>query len=215
MPIENFNEVVEYINTNGENEEVKGFINGFRKDPTLDDFKSKVESDESFKGYINSLKDSHFTKSLETWKTNNLQKLVDAEILKKNPKLDPKDLLIENLQKDVENIKKEKARAVMEAKYKDVLAEKKIPGKMVDFLLADDETVTEANISLFEESMKAYIEEAIKAKFDGNVHIPSDKVDLTGGLITQADWDKNKNNLDWFEKNKAKIYESKRQGLIK
>lgn len=210
----NLQQVQEFITTNGENQEVQSYLNGFRKEPSLDDFKSKAESDENFKSYINSLKDSHFSRSLETWKANNLNKLVEAEMLKKNPKLTPEQLEIQDLKQKFADMEKAKARAEQMAKYKDVLSEKKIPSKMVDFLLNDDETVTEANISLFEESMKSYIDEAIKAKFDGNVHIPSDKFDLSGGLITQAEWDKNKNDLNWYEKNKKQIFESKRQGLI-
>lgn len=217
MAIENFNEVKEYFEQNKDNEEVKGFIGNFKEVPTLDMFKEKIEKDEDFKGYINSLKDSHFSKSLETWKSNNLQKLVDAEMLKKNPSLTPEQLELQNMKKEIENMKKEKARVEMSAKYKDVLNEKKIPSNLTDFLLNnEDEEVINSNITLFEESMKSYIDNMVNERLQqGSYTPPSAENKGNIGLITQEMWDKKKDDLAWYSKNKAKIFESMKKGLIK
>jgi hypothetical protein len=58
-------------------EPVKALVNSGL---TLDAFKTKLESDADFKSFMDSEKDKHSAKFLETWKTNNLQKEIDAEI---------------------------------------------------------------------------------------------------------------------------------------
>ena len=210
MSIENFSEVVDYITTNGENEEVSNYVKGF-KTVDLDGAKNYLETSEDGKSYF----DTKVGKALENYRLNTVPKLVDAEILKRNPSLTPQEIEMQNLKQEIENIKKEKFKAEMSSKYKDVLAEKKIPSNMVDFLLNDDEETTNANITIFEDSMKSYIEEAIKAKFGNNVHIPSDATTITKELISQEEWNVKKNDLDWFSKNKKQIYESMKQGVIK
>ncbi|GCD10460.1 DUF4355 domain-containing protein [Clostridium tagluense] len=214
MSIENLQEIQEYFTTNGENEEVKNYIGGFNK-IDMNGVKSFLETNEEGKGYLNSYSDSKVTKGIETFKTNNLQKLIEAEMLKKNPSLTPQELKIQELEKKFTDMEKSKTKTEQMSKYKDVLQQKKIPSNMVDFLIDDDETVTEANITLFEDSMKSYIEEAIKTKFGSNVHIPSDATATTTSTISQEEWNAKKNDLDWYAKNKKQIYESMKQGLIK
>ncbi|MBU3142214.1 DUF4355 domain-containing protein [Clostridium sp. CF012] len=214
MAIENFNEVIEYMNTNKENDEVKSYVGGLNK-MDLTGVKSFLETNDEGKGYLSSYSDSKVTKGIETFKTNNLQKLIDAEMLKKNPSLTPDQLEMQNLKQKFADMEKSKTKAEQMSKYKDVLQQKKIPSNMVDFLINDDETVTNANISLFEDSMKSYIEEAIKAKFGNNVHIPANASNTPPTLISQGEWDKNKNDMDWYEKNRERIRESAKQRLIK
>jgi len=169
MAIENFSEVVDYITTNSENEEVSNYIKGF-KTVDLDGAKNFLESNEEGKSYF----DTRVGKGIETFKTNNLQKLIDAEMLKKNPALTPEQLQIQELKQKFADMEKSKTKVEQMSKYKDILQQKKIPSNMVDFLLNDDEETTNANIAIFEDSMKSYIEEAIKAKFGSNQHTPSD-----------------------------------------
>ena len=47
---------------------------------TLNAFKDKL-TDPEFKSFLDSTKDTHFNTALETWKANNLQKIIDAEML--------------------------------------------------------------------------------------------------------------------------------------
>jgi len=214
MAIENFSEVVDYITANSENEDVKNYISGVNK-MDINGVKSFLETNEEGKGYLNSYSDSKVTKGIETFKTNNLQKLIDAELLKKNPSLTPQELKIQELEQKFADMEKSKTKVEQMSKYKDVLQQKKIPSNMVDFLINDDETVTNANITLFEDSMKSYIEEAIKAKFGNNVKIPANATTIPPTLITQEEWNTKQNDLDWYSKNKTQIFESMKQGLIK
>lgn len=164
--------LIENIEDEGSIDEVLTQSDFAKSLTSLDSFKKLVSENSDFKSYLDSEKDKHYSKALETWKTNNLGKLVEAELLKHNPKLTPEQLKIQELEKKFADMEKAKARAEMVAKFKDVLTEKKIPSKMVDFLLADDEDVTNANITLFEESMKSFIDEGVKVRLGGSSYTP-------------------------------------------
>lgn len=73
----------------------------------LDIFKQKMNTDKDFKSYIDSLKDQHLSKGLETWKSNNLESLVNEKIKELYPEEDPKDNELKKLKQEMENMKKE------------------------------------------------------------------------------------------------------------
>lgn len=142
---------------------------------TLDHFKSRLENKE-FKSFMDSEKDKHAEKvkttALDNFKKNDMQKLIDAEILKRNPKKTPEQLKIEELENKFREMEKAKAKAEMVAKYKDTLAEKKIPSNLIDFLLGDNEETTDANITLFENSMKTYVDNQVKERISEGSYTP-------------------------------------------
>lgn len=80
------------------------FNNSFKVEPTLEVFKNKLNNAD-FKSYFNSEKDKHLQKGIETFKTNNLQKLVDEEYKKKYPLKDPKEIEIENMKSEIKKMK--------------------------------------------------------------------------------------------------------------
>ena len=129
-----------------------------------------------FKSWLDSEKDKHSSKAINTaldnFKKNDMQKLIDAELLKRNPSKTPEQLKIEELANKIAEMEKAKAKAEMTAKFKDTLVEKNIPSKMIDFLLADSEDVTNANISLFEESMKSYIDKQVENRISDTSYTP-------------------------------------------
>lgn len=172
--------LIENIEEEGSIDEVLTQSDFAKSLTSLDSFKKLVSENSDFKSYLDSEKDKHYSKALETWKTNNLGKLVEAELLKHNPKLSPEQLKIQELEKKFADMEKAKARAEMNAKFKDVLGEKKIPSKMIEFLLADDEDVTNANITLFEESMKSYIDEGVKVRLGESNYTPPQGGQPTG-----------------------------------
>lgn len=77
---------------------------------TLDAFKSKLESDPNFKSFMDSEKDKHLQKGIDTFKTNNLQKLVDEEYYKKHPDDKPKDPLVVQALEEAKKAKEEAAQ---------------------------------------------------------------------------------------------------------
>ena len=147
------------INDDGNIDEILKETDLYKSSLTLDSFKELVAGNEEFKRYIESSNDKHFDKALKTWKANNLEKIVEAEVLKRTGKNEtPEQKAIRELQDQLASMGKEKEKAERIAKYKDVLAKKKIPSQLTDFVLGNDDETTEANITLFENSMKEYVE---------------------------------------------------------
>lgn len=167
-----------------------GKVNKMKKSELLKLIES-IEGDidlvevKEFKSWLDSEKDKHSSKStntaLDNFKKNDMQKLIDAEILKRNPSKTPEQIKIEELESKFREMEKAKSRAEMTAKFKDTLTEKNIPSKMIDFLLADDEDVTNANISLFEENMKSYIDKQVENRITDTSYTPP-----TGGTANKT-----------------------------
>ena len=99
------------------------------------------------KGYIKSEKDRAVTKGIETFKNNNLQKLVEEELKKKETEnLSPEMIQIRELQQQLESIQKEKAMIETKNKYSKILNEKNLPTDLVDFIQSDEHVDKFVNI---------------------------------------------------------------------
>ena len=140
---------------------------------SLDSFKDLVATDKEFKSFLDSEKDKHADKVLKTFKANNLEKLIEAEVLKRTGKTEtPEQKAIRELQEQLANMGKEKEKAERIAKYKDVLVKKKIPSQLSDFILGEDDDVTDANINIFEDAMKWYVESKVKERHKDSKYTP-------------------------------------------
>ena len=140
---------------------------------SLDSFKDLVATDKEFKSFLDSEKDKHADKVLKTFKANNLEKLIEAEVLKRTGKNEtPEQKAIRELQEQLANMGKEKEKAERIAKYKDVLVKKKIPSQLSDFILGEDDDVTDANINIFEDAMKTYVENKVKERLKDSKYTP-------------------------------------------
>lgn len=139
---------------------------------TLNAFKEKMNEPE-FKSYLDSVKDKHFDKALETWKSNNLQTIINDEVLKATgKKKTPEQLKIEELEKNFNEQKAKAERAEKIAKYKDVLAEKKIPGEMIDYFLTDDDETTNTRIDNFVTYVEGMVSSSLKEKMANGSYTP-------------------------------------------
>jgi hypothetical protein len=127
----------------GKAEPVKALVNSGL---TLDAFKSKLESDPNFKSFADSEKDKHLQKGLETFKKNNLQKLIDEEYKKQHPDADPKDTKLAEMEKKLEQMQKETAKKDLTNKALQAMTEKKLPTDLVNFIVGEDEKTTKANL---------------------------------------------------------------------
>lgn len=178
-------ELLALVNDIDENADIDEIIlgNGFAKPITdVEGLNKLLESDKSLQGLF----DKKVTTGIENFKKNGMQKLIEAEVLKRTGKNEtPEQKEIRELKERLDKADKEKARAEMIAKYKDVLVEKKIPSNMIDFLLAQDEETTGANIELFENSMKQYIDAGVKAKLGDSEYVPP----TSGGQTGKVTWE--------------------------
>lgn len=157
----------------------------------LDNFKKKLEEAE-FKSFMDSEKDKHSAKAIATaldnFKKKDMQKLIDAEVLKRTGDNEtPEQKKIRELEEQFANLQKEKAKSEMISKYKDVLTEKHIPTNLIDFLLGEDDDLTNANIDLFENSMKEYIDNKVDDRLKDSSYIPPKGDDKKTGKISYED----------------------------
>lgn len=144
----------------------------FKVEPTLDVFKTKL-TEKEFKSFMDSEKDTHANKALETWKANNLQTIINDEVLKATgKKKTPEQIKIEELEKSFNEQKAKAERAEKVAKYKDVLAEKKIPGEMIDYFLTDDDETTNTRIDNFTTYVEGIVSSSVKEKIANGSYTP-------------------------------------------
>ncbi|HBJ2612308.1 TPA: DUF4355 domain-containing protein [Clostridium botulinum] len=149
----------------------------------LEVFKQKINTDKDFKSFIDSLKDTHLSKGLDTWKQNNLQSLIDEKIKELYPEEDPKDTELVKLKQEMENMKKETLRKELTNKALKKMTDEGLPTDLVDFLVGADEDSTVKNIDLFKEKFTDKLETTVKERLKDNSYTPpSGDSNPEGGL---------------------------------
>lgn len=175
--------------------------NGFAKPITdVEGLNSLLTGNKEFQGLF----DKKVTAGIENFKKNGMQKLIDAEVLKRTGKNEtPEQKQIRELQERLDKADRERAKAERMAKFKDVATEKKIPTKLLDYLLTDDDDTTNANLDLFQNSMKEYIEAEVKGRLKSGDYTPP-KNEGQIGKITWEEVQKNPSELysKWVEQEK-------------
>ena len=140
---------------------------------TLEAFKKKL-TDSDFKAYMDSEKDKHHTKALDTWKTNNLQKLVDEEYFKKHPEetKDPTAIKLAEVMKKLEDSEKANKVEKVRNTITKSLTDKKLPIGLADFIVNEDEVKANEALTAFETIFKDH-DTGLKDNFiKGNIYIP-------------------------------------------
>ncbi|NFF80166.1 DUF4355 domain-containing protein [Clostridium botulinum] len=120
---------------------------------TLEQFKNALENNLEVKGYYDSIVDKSVSKRLdkgiESWKTNNLENIIDKEINKRYPQKTEAEIKFEEQQKELENAMEEKRQLELQIKYHDLMAENKLPMEILDFVAGKDVESTISNIERF------------------------------------------------------------------
>ncbi|NFR85677.1 DUF4355 domain-containing protein [Clostridium botulinum] len=170
------NELLKNIADDAEiDETIKGstLADLFKKDLTLDEVKNFVESSDDGKKYLQTYGDKRVTDGIKTWKDKNLQTLINDEVLKATgKKKTPEQIKIEELEKQFNEQKAKAERAETVAKYKDVLAEKKIPMEMIDYFLTDNEETTNTRIDNFSTYVNDMVNNGVKDKMADGSYTP-------------------------------------------
>ncbi|KJF47122.1 DUF4355 domain-containing protein [Bacillus altitudinis] len=156
-------EIKQFLEQNKENEEVKAFV-GELSAVSADKVKGFLETEEG-KKLLQPRLDQHFTKGLETWKDNNLEKIVEEEVSKRNPSKTPEQIEVEKLRKEIEAERAARNRETLVNKALKAADEKKLPKDVIDFFIGDNEDSTLENLSKLEESFNAAVQTAVDAKF--------------------------------------------------
>lgn len=162
--------IKKFFTDNKDNPDVKVYL-GELSAPTVEGVKGFLDTEEG-KKLLQPRLDAHFTKSLETWKTNNLEKLIDEEVRKRNPGKTPEQIELEKLRKEIEDERKARNREALVNKALKIADEKALPKGVIDFFVGEDEDVTISNLSKLEEEFNAAVTKAVEAKFKASGRDP-------------------------------------------
>lgn len=132
------------------------------------DVETVTATNAEVKSYFDSEKDKHTTAALNTWRTNNLDKIVNEELSKRNPGKSPLELQIEELQKKYDDSERANKREKLMNQAIKQATDKGLPVDLLDFFVSDDEESTNANIGKLEEAYTKAVQSAVDGKFKDN-----------------------------------------------
>ena len=177
-------EVQEYLTTNKDSEGVKTYLDSFKVQPSLEVFKNKL-NDLDFKSFMDSEKDKHLTKGIETFKTNNLDRIYTERFNVENPTADPKEIANNKKMADFEakiaNMEKEGIRKDLTSKSQKIAIEKKLPLDLVDFFIGENEEVTVKNLDKLEAIFASHVETLVTERLKGGSYTPPKGSGNSGG----------------------------------
>ena len=162
-----FNEIVESLKTFEGTEDFENYIGGF---VTADRVSKFLETDAG-KQFIQPTLDKYHNKGLETWKTNNLDKLVSEKVKELYPEADPKDTELAKLKADLEAMKAESVRKDLTNKALTVATEKGLPIDLISYFVGADEDSTTANLEKLETAFNTEVEKVVTKRL-GKSHKP-------------------------------------------
>ena len=106
--------------------------------------------------------DKYFNKGLETWKQNNLEKLIDEEIAKRYPEETPEMRKIKELEQINAGTGKE-----LTIKAQQLASEKGLPADLAAYFIAENEELTIENIEKFDSAYKSHLDNAVIERTKG------------------------------------------------
>ena len=167
----NFEEVREFLESEaGKTKEVTTFLQGIVP-ATVARVEGFIATSEG-KSWLDSAKDKHLQKGLETWKTNNLESLLDAEVKKRFPEKDPKDIEMEKLKNEIEQMKQSKEKETLTNKAMKLAGEKGLPLDLVGFFVGADEDSTTTNLKSLEDTFNASVQKGLEERLKTNGYTP-------------------------------------------
>lgn len=169
--VENMQEVIDYMTTNAGNEEVKSYVGGLNP-MTSDRANTFFDTDEG-KRFMQPKLDSYATKGIESFKTNNLDKIYSERFAKENPAADPRDIQLNEMKAMMDKMQKDSTRKELQNSALKTAQDKGIDSNLIDFFIADTAEATNSNLDKFIASMAKH-DEKIKLDFaKGTSHTPA------------------------------------------
>jgi hypothetical protein len=175
------------------------FIKGL-KTVNLDSVKEFLEKDDSGKKYMQSLNDAAVTKGIATFKEKTMPGLIEEEIKKKFPDETDEQKKLRILTEDQVKLKDEIKRKDLLNKAISIATDKKLPLKLVERFLGDDEETTIKNLELLETEYNGAITSAVEDKFKENGRTPP-----SGPITPPVDYSKMTDDQYYQERMKDQI----------
>lgn len=184
-----FEEMKKFIEDNLEDAQVQAYILGL---VTPDRVQKFLETEEG-KRFLQPRLDSYFAKGLETWKNNNLQKIVDEKIQEKYPAETEQEKRIKALEQKLAQEENARKRQEMEKKAIRLLTENKYPVDLVDFIHASDDNELEAKFQSLKATLEGWAKEVVDGKYKEAGRSPRKPEGLNEGV--KNPWSKENWNL--------------------
>ncbi len=159
-------EVKTYLETNSQDAAVVEYLSELKK-PTAEVINSYLDSQEGVK-LLQPRLDSHFSKGLQTWKDNNLSKLIDEEVAKRNPGETPEQKEIRKLKAQLEQDKAERLKEKLTNVAMKKADELGLPLDLVQHFIGADEDSTNSNLENFNSAFQTAIQTQVNSKFKQN-----------------------------------------------
>ena len=159
-------EVKTYLETNSQDAAVVEYLSELKK-PTAEVVNSYLDSQEGVK-LLQPRLDSHFSKGLQTWKDNNLTKLIDEEVAKRNPGETPEQKEIRELKAQLEQDKAERLKEKLTNVAMKKADELGLPLDLVQHFIGADEDSTNSNLENFNSAFQTAIKAQVDSKFKQN-----------------------------------------------
>jgi hypothetical protein len=159
-------DIKQFLSDNKDQDDVKAYL-GELSAVSTDKVKGFLDTEEG-KRLIQPKLDSYFNKGLETWKSNNLDSIVETELQKRNPSKTPEQVELEKLRKEIEDERKARNRETLVNKALKVAKEKNLPDGIIDYFIAENEEGTLENLSKLEEVFSQSVQSAVDSKFKEN-----------------------------------------------
>ena len=162
----NFEEFKQYLEDNKDNKDVQQSLKGFVT-VSSNDVESFLETEEG-KRFIQPKLDKYHNKSLESWKKNNLDNLVEEEVRRRHPEETEDQKRIRKLEEELANRDKQSKRQELQNKAIKIAQNKGLPTDLVDFFIGEDEEATQTNLDKFEEKVNEVVTNKVDQRFKDN-----------------------------------------------
>lgn len=194
----NLNDVKKFLADNKEDESVQEFLNSLQAEqqPDLDTFKQLIEQDDNFRSFMDSQKDKHYAKALETWKENNLPELVDNKVRELYPEDDPKDIKVSQLERKVEELENARQREKMTNLALKKAEKLNLPTELINYFVTTNEEETLENLNKFSEVYTTDFQTKLREKLKGQ----GDQIPASNQMGSLPD--KNLAEMSYSERNK-------------
>ncbi|GAA0768611.1 DUF4355 domain-containing protein [Clostridium subterminale] len=185
--IENLEDEAEVLDTIKEHEEIKSLAKDFDVNGiALEDFTKLLQENKEIKGYWTSEKDRAVSKGVNTFKENNLQKLIDEAIKSKsNEGKTPEQIALEEIQAKYEAMEKQMKMKDLESKYKDTLSEKGLDTRLMKFILSENEEDITKNIEFFTDIISSNTNLKVNERLNESSYKPKNNKDLNIKTMTK------------------------------
>jgi hypothetical protein len=176
---------------------------------TLDDIKNLASQNEDIQKWLQSEKDSHFSKGLETWKQNNLSSLVEQEVKKLYPEETDEQRQLRELKLQFDQLQQEKQKETIRNQAYKQATEKGLPVELLDFFVTNDAEKTIENLSVLENVFSQAVQNQVNQTFKTNGREPYKANDPQPNSI-EAQYQKamKEGNISQAIALKSKMYES-------